>query len=131
MKCTAASAGAPEESPAHRAVVEKCANLNLPLNAGKQVIGAIHGSLLGGELDGVRGVLSVARGKSAKLAAKAVVLAALPRWLAAVVQHWVGLYCFGAMFRRPVFSALEELFTLRCAPCPVVFLTAACECALD
>ena len=33
-------------------------------------------------------------------------------WTAPELQHWAGLFCFGAGFRRPTFSILQEVFVL-------------------
>ena len=42
--------------------VDTCDNLKLSLNAGKRLVRALGGPVLGGEIDGVRGLLSHKRG---------------------------------------------------------------------
>ena len=108
-------AGGPAESEGHRRFVETCARLRLPLNAGKRLLRASHGVLLGGELDGLRGWLSHARSKAEALVAKAVVLLGTALWTDGALQHWIGSFCFGASFRRPLFAVLEEVFTFAAA----------------
>lgn len=88
-----------------------CAQLGLPLNAGKQVVQAYNASLLGGELDGRTGVLRHERAKSHKLMNKTLALLSFPAVAQAPLQHWAGVYAFAAGFRRPLFSVLQELFT--------------------
>ena len=105
-------AGGPGESPGHQRFVAACRRLGLPLNVGKSVVCASHGSLLGGELDGFRGWLSHSHDKSAALGFKGGVLLGMPQWSGGALQHWLGCFCFGASFRRPIFAALQETFTL-------------------
>ena len=47
--------------------VDTCDNLKLLLNAGKRLVRALGGPVLGGEIDGVRGLLSHNRGKGLEL----------------------------------------------------------------
>ena len=107
--------GGPEETGGHRRFVDACRRLGLPLNTGKRLLRAAHGVLLGGELDGRRGWLAHARSKGEALVAKAAVLLGMEQWSGGALQHWVGCFCFGASFRRPIFAALEEVFTLAAA----------------
>ncbi len=67
-----------------------CKRLGLPLNAGKRLLKASHGVLLGGELDGRRGWLAHARCKGEALVAKAAVLLGMERWAGGALQHWIG-----------------------------------------
>ena len=52
-----------------------------------------------------------AKGKSNKLFNKTAALLTMKSGTQAAAQHWCGLYCFAAGLRRPIFSALQELFT--------------------
>ncbi|CAK0803465.1 unnamed protein product [Prorocentrum cordatum] len=108
-------AGGPGESAGHHRFVEACANLNLPLNAGKSVVGSAHGALLGGEVDGIRGWLSHSRDKSGLLIAKALALLGVPVWHGGALQHWIGCFCCGASFRRPLFAVLQDVFSFAAA----------------
>ena len=51
----------------HRAFVETCSRLGLPLNEGKRVVAATQGSLQGGEVDGTKGVFQLAVDKQIQL----------------------------------------------------------------
>ena len=107
-----AAAAAVEETSGHRRFAEECQRLGLPLNAGKRLIAGSYASLLGGELDGVAGVLAHAKDKNAKFMSKSIALCSMRSWSAAALQHWTGVFCFGAGFRRPAFSVLQEIFVL-------------------
>ena len=107
-----AAAAEMQETDSHKRFAEVCAQLGLPLNEGKRLIAGSYAGLLGGELDGVAGVLSHARDKNARFLTKSVALCSLRSWSAPVLQHWTGLFCFGAGFRRPTFSILQEVFVL-------------------
>ena len=37
-------------------------------------------------------------------------LVASKTWKEGLVRHWAGKACFGAIFRRPTFSILQEVF---------------------
>ena len=64
----------------------------------------------GGELDGVVGVLMHAREKGSRMFNRTLALLSLPEVPQVSCQHWVGIFCFMAQFRRPVFSAVQDLF---------------------
>ena len=99
-----------ERNPVMAGFVGACEKLGLPINLGKQVIRDFHGAVLGGELDGIQGVLRVAPEKSHRFVAKTCALLAEKKVTQVACQHWAGLYCFGAGFRRPLFSVVEEIF---------------------
>ena len=99
-------------SQPHQRFVDICAGLGLPFADGKRMIRGLLGPLLGGELDGHLGILMQSRDKTAKFVAKTLALCAHASWPLAAVQHWAGLFCFGASFRRPLFSILQEIFVL-------------------
>ena len=99
------------ESPEHAAFVETCARLNIPLNAGKSLVSSAKAQILGGEFDGKQGALRHNPTKGHQLFWKSVALATQAEWSLAAVQHWAGLACFAAGFRRPIFSVLQEVFT--------------------
>ncbi|CAK0819451.1 unnamed protein product, partial [Prorocentrum cordatum] len=94
---------------------EACAQMNLPLNAGKSVVASVHGALFGGEVDGIRGWLSHSREVCGSLVAKAAALLGMPVWRSGPLQHWIGCFCFGASFRRPLFAVLQDAFSFAAA----------------
>ena len=61
--------------------VDTCDNLKLSLNAGKRLVRALGGPVLGGEIDGVRGLLSHTRGKGLELFARYVAFLGEEHWL--------------------------------------------------
>ncbi len=96
----------------HGRFVAACAAIGLPLNAGKRLVRGLSAQMLGGELDGVRGVLGLAREKGHRLIAKSLCLVSGGCWSRAALQHWAGHLCFAANFRRPVYSVMQEVFTI-------------------
>ena len=99
-----------ERHPIMQQIVTACGVLGLPINVGKKVIQDFNGAILGGELDGIRGSLGVAPDKSHKFVCKTCALLSVSKASQVACQHWSGLYCFAAGFRRPLFSVLEEIF---------------------
>ena len=99
-----------ERHPIMQQFVTACQGLGLPINVGKKVIQDLNGAILGGELDGIRGSLSVAPEKGHKFVGKTCALLSVSRATQVACQHWSGLYCFAVGFRRPLFSVLEEMF---------------------
>ena len=81
----------------------ECQVRNLPLNEGKSVIRRLNTAILGGEVDGVSGVLRHSRNKSAKLACRSLALLSMDEVGQAAVQHWAGMTCFALGFQRPFF----------------------------
>ena len=88
--------------------VLECQRRNLPLNEGKSVLQKFCSSVLGGELDGLRGVLMHARDKNFKFASRTLALLSLPEVPQVALQHWTGIFCFMASFRRPLFCVVQE-----------------------
>lgn len=66
----------------------------------------------GGELDGARGSIKVGRDKLKNFLAISVALLSLPSVTEFQIRHWIGKAAFIATFRRPLFSILQEVFTL-------------------
>ena len=100
-----------ERHPIMKQFVAACEILGLPINVGKKVVQDFNGVILGGELDGVRGSLGVAPDKGHKFVGKTCALLSVPKATQVACQHWSGLYCVAAGFRRPLFSVLEEIFS--------------------
>ena len=61
-------------------------------------------------MDGVTGKVSHSREKSFKFMCKTLALLSLDSVSQTSLQHWAGLFCFGAGFRRPLFSIVREIF---------------------
>ena len=89
---------------------KECKKRKLPLNKGKAVIKSFCSTILGGELDGIAGWLMHERGKGLKFIGRSLALLSLPKVSQAAMQHWCGLFCFMASFRRPLFSLAQEVF---------------------
>ena len=66
---------------------------------------------LGGELDGVVGVLMHARDKGSRLANRTLAILSLEQVPQVTVQHWAGFVCFMASFMRPLFVVAQEVFS--------------------
>ena len=92
--------------PVMKGFVNACEGLGLPINHGKQIIQEFHNAVLGGEMDGIGGVLRVAPEKSHGFVAKTCALLAEQEVTQVACQHWAGLYCFEAGFRRPLFAPM-------------------------
>ncbi|CAK0851598.1 unnamed protein product, partial [Prorocentrum cordatum] len=104
-------AGIPERSAERQRFAQACKELGLPLNVRKSLVCGVRAAILGGELDGSRGVFRHTGDKSARLILKTAVLLSQEKWAQAALQHWAGTFCFGAKFRRPIFSTLQNAFT--------------------
>ena len=102
--------GPGERHPVMQKFVDVCGKLGLPVNAAKRVVQDFDGAILGGELDGVRGALSIAPEKGHKFVGKTCALLSVPKASQVACQHWCGLFCFAAGFRRPLFAVLEQIF---------------------
>ena len=102
--------GPGERNPVMEGFVAACKKLGLPINLGKQVIQDFYGTVLGGEMDGLAGVLRVAPEKTHRFVARTAGLLADTCVTQVACQHWSGLFCFSAGFRRPLFSILEDIF---------------------
>ena len=102
--------GPGERHPVMVAFARACKALGLPINHGKRIVQDFHGAVLGGEMDGINGVLRVALEKGHGFVARTCALLAEDQVTQVGCQHWSGLFCSAAGFRRPVFSILEEIF---------------------
>lgn len=103
--------GSLKTSEAHAKFVQTSHKLGLPLNAAKSLVKAFKGPILGGEVDGILGRVQHARDKGHKLMATTFALLSESKVTQASMQHWAGVACFAAGFRRPCFSILEGIFT--------------------
>ena len=61
-------------------------------------------------MNGVSGKVSRSREKSFKFLCKTLALLSLGSVSKTSLQHWAGLFCFGAGFRRPLFSIVQGIF---------------------
>ena len=107
--------GSPIESRAGKSAVmsifiDACKKLGLPLNFGKSVVRSFVGACLGGELDGISGILRVSQDKSHGFACKSAAMLSCKQVNQVASQHWAGVACFSAGFRRPIFSVLQDIF---------------------
>ena len=93
-----------------RRFVVDCAEPRLPLAVGKRVVCATGGSMLGGELDGVKGTFGHCRKKGHGTLRRTFALLAMPSWSVGGVQHMVGSFSYACGFRRPLFSILAAVF---------------------
>jgi hypothetical protein len=98
------------KAPDLKAFVDKAEAIGLPLNVGKEVVHCYNSMPLGSELDGEAGVLRHVRTKSHALSVKTLALLSMARTTQAPLQHWAGVYCFAAGFRRCLFSVLQDNF---------------------
>ena len=88
--------------------VDTCRKLGLIVSVSKSLIRGLRANTLGGEIDGVTGKISHSREKSFKFTRKALALLSLDSVSQTSLQHWAGLFCFGAGFRR-LFSIAGNL----------------------
>ena len=56
-----------------------------------------------------RGLLLHAREKGIRLFGKTAGILCMGKWTEAALRHWTGLYGFGASFRRPAFSTVQDV----------------------
>ena len=96
----------------HSAFKAACAESGLPLNAGKALVGAVHGGIQGGYLDGQKGTIGAGADRSRKLLLASLGLLMKAAWSEQDLRRWVGLATFVAVFRRPLFSIFQEVFPL-------------------
>ena len=89
---------------------DACAALGLPLHAGKRIVRAAGGPILGAEIDGERGLLRHGRGKGHSLVFSILTLLGNSRWTVVPLQHCIGLYTFAAGFRRPLFAVFSAAY---------------------
>ncbi|CAK0794640.1 unnamed protein product, partial [Prorocentrum cordatum] len=111
-----AEAMAGQESPEHRRFVGVCRCLGLPLNKAKSLIGSFQALLQGGEFDGAAGICAHRRWRGRHLLRLSLGIAAAEVATDAALRHWAGLACFCAGYRRPLFSILQDIFTVIDSP---------------
>ena len=109
--------------------VDTCDNLKVPLNAGKRLVRALGGPVLGGEIDGVRGLFSHNRGKGLELFARYVAFLGEEHWTGQGLQQITGYFSFG--FRRPLFSVLAETYAEATAYPPLLPFTPSNAAVLE
>ena len=63
-------------------------------------------------MDGVTGKVSHSREKSFKFMCKTLALLSLDSVSQTSLQHWAGLFCFGAGFEDPFFQLCRKSFLL-------------------
>ena len=90
--------------------VQACQLRGLPFDDGKSVLEDFCGLISGGELGGARGMIQHARDKSQRLATRSLGILSQDEASEVMLQHWAGLYCFAASFRRNLFSVGQEIF---------------------
>ena len=111
--------------------VDTCDNLNSPLNAGKRLVRALGGPVLGGEIDGERGLLSHNRSKGLELFARYVAFLGEEYWTGQGLQQIVGYFSFACGFRRPLFSVLAETYAEATAYPPLLPFTPSDAAVLE
>eukprot|EP00435_Cladocopium_sp_Y103_P059381 s905_g21.t1 len=97
-------------SARHNQFVETCKELDLPLNQGKRLVGAVRGTLQGGDIDGEAGTFEASYDKKLNLMGLAAALLGAGRATEFELRHFVGKAIFAMAFRRPSMSFLEEIF---------------------
>ena len=97
-------------SSRHRDFLEVCKRRGLPLNEAKRLVSSTHGTLQGGELDGIKGRYGLAREKMANLVGLGAALLGQQTWSEFLLRHFVGKATFGMCFRRPLFAVFQEIF---------------------
>ncbi|CAE6967009.1 unnamed protein product [Symbiodinium sp. CCMP2592] len=101
-------AGQPSEN--HRRFITACELLGLPRNLGKQLCGALSGTLQGGELLGREKILRHSYDKSVELFELSMALLTQELMSDYSLRHWTGKAAFAAAFRRPIYSVLQEVY---------------------
>lgn len=101
-----------EGAPSHRhqRFVNTCNELNLPLNEGKKIVGAVHGLLQGGDFDGTLGIFEASHDKKLNLLELGVALLGAGEATEFELRHFVGKAIFSMSFRRPLLAFLEQVF---------------------
>ena len=97
-------------SSRHRDFLEVCKRRGLPLNEAKRLVSSTHGTLQGGELDGIKGRYGLAREKMANLVGLGAALLGQQTWSEFLLRHFVGKATFGMCFKRPLFAVFQEIF---------------------
>ncbi|CAE6969390.1 unnamed protein product [Symbiodinium sp. CCMP2592] len=101
-------AGQPSEN--HRRFITACELLGLPRNLGKQLCGALTGTLQGGELLGKEKILRHSYEKSVELFELSMALLTQELMSDYSLRHWTGKAAFAAAFKRPIYSVLQEVY---------------------
>ncbi|CAE7679035.1 unnamed protein product [Symbiodinium sp. CCMP2456] len=94
----------------HGKFIEACISLGLPRNEGKQLCGALSGTLQGGEVLGQEKVLRHAYEKTVELLSLGLGLLVNGTMPECFLRHWTGKAAFAAAFRRPMYSILQEVY---------------------
>jgi len=97
-------------SERHKNFVRTCEELQLPLNQGKKLVGAVRGTLQGGDIDGTTGTFEASHDKKVNLMGLATALMGYGKATEFELRHFVGKAIFAMAFRRPTMSMLEEVF---------------------
>ena len=98
------------ESAEHKRFKTVCAELGLPFNVAKSLVGNFKGTLQGGEFDGWQGFFGHKRSRSHRLVYLTLGLILQEFVSTPAARHWAGLACFAASYRRPLFSCLGVIF---------------------
>lgn len=99
-----------QPSHRHQRFVNTCNELELPLNQGKRLVGAVHGSLQGGDIDGETGTFEAAHDKKVDIMGIGAALLGVGAATEFELRHFVGKAIFAMAFRRPAMSFLEKVF---------------------
>ena len=99
-----------QPSHRHQRFVNTCNELELPLNQGKRLVGAVHGSLQGGDIDGVTGTFEAAHDKKVDIMGLGAALLGVGAATEFELRHFVGKAIFAMAVRRPAMSFLEKVF---------------------
>lgn len=106
--CRDVLAGGP--SHRHQRFVNTCQELQLPLNEGKRLVGAVHGTLQGGDIDGIAGTFEASHDKKVDIMGLGAALLGAGDASEFELCHFVGKAIFAMAFRRPSMAFLERIF---------------------
>ena len=99
-----------EASEEHKKFKKACEDRGLPTNAAKALAGSLVGSLQGGELRSRAGVFMLQLEKMRMNIAMVLNLLSKEQWDGQATSGVLGRLVFAAAFRRPILSALEDVF---------------------
>ena len=99
-----------EASEEHKRFKKACEERGLPTNAAKTLSGSLVGSLQGGELRSRAGVFMLQLEKMRMNVAMILSLLSKEQWDGQAASGVIGRLVFAAAFRRPILSALEDVF---------------------
>lgn len=94
----------------HQRFVNTCNELQLPLNEGKKVVGAVHGLLQGGDFDGELGIFESSHDKKLNVMGLGAALMGTGSATEFELRHFIGKAIFSMSFRRPLLALLEHVF---------------------